>query len=367
MVDRSVRPRSHRIGFLAGLATCAYITACSDEVPSAEDTGAETGILSVGESDESSSESAIESSSSSETTPLADESTGECAEVHVTVTPVVPTMVLLIDQSGSMTEDFGALERWNAVYETLMDADDGVVSRLQGRIRFGLALYSSNDGNQGGECPLLTEVAPALDGFAAIDAAFAPARPIDDTPTGESLAKVAAALAAFPEAGPKAIVLATDGEPDTCDEPDPQNGQEESIAAAQAAFASGIPTHVISVGDEVSQAHLQQLANAGAGLAVDASDPAPYYQALAPDQLIAAFDAIIGGAVSCSFTLEGEVQTDACDGTVSIDGDALDCDTEWRLVDGSTIELLGAACDRLEDGSAHAVEATFPCGTVYIP
>jgi hypothetical protein len=171
----------------------------------------------------------------------------------------------------------------------------------------------------------------------------------------------------FAEPGPKAIVLATDGEPDTCDEPDPQNGQEESIAAAQAAFAMGIPTHVISVGDEVSQDHLQQLANVGAGRATDSSEPAPYYQALAPDQLVDAFDAIIGGSVSCSFTLAGKVMTDACDGTVSIDGDELECGSQWRLVDDTTLELLGDACDRLEDGAEHDVEATFPCGTVLIP
>ncbi len=371
MMDGSGSRFSRRIGSLTGVVTCAYMAACGDAPPATEGTSAETGIVSIGESSEgesSGSTSASSSESSSEGDTVMAESTGECAEVHVTVTQVVPTMILLIDQSSSMTEDFGGTERWTAVYETLMDPDDGVVARLDERIRFGLALYSSENGSQGGVCPLLTEVAPTLGGFAEIDAVFGQAHPIDDTPTGESLAAVADQLAAFAEPGPKAIVLATDGEPDTCAQPDPQEGQALSIAAAESAYAAGIATHVISVGAEVSQAHLQALANVGAGRAADTTEPAPYYQALAPDELVAAFDAIVGDFVSCTFALEGEVEpAEACDGTVSIDGEPLDCGDEWRLIDASTIELLGDACERLKDGASHSVAATFPCGAVFIP
>ena len=37
-----------------------------------------------------------------------------------------------------------------------------------------------------------------------------------------------------PAPGDKVIVLATDGEPDTCAEPNPQNGQGVAVAAAAA-------------------------------------------------------------------------------------------------------------------------------------
>src|SRR5688572_14958809 len=44
-----------------------------------------------------------------------DSFTSGCGEVTVVVTPTTPTLVLLVDQSGSMTEDFGGMGRWDAL------------------------------------------------------------------------------------------------------------------------------------------------------------------------------------------------------------------------------------------------------------
>jgi von Willebrand factor type A domain len=290
-----------------------------------------------------------------------------CTEISVVVSPVIPTIVLLVDQSGSMTTDFSGQERWTALYETLM-GPGGTVESLQSDVRFGLAMYSSVDGNEGGMCPMLTEVGPALDNFAAIDAVYGPAIPIDETPTGESLALVADELAAFAEPGPKAIVLATDGEPDTCAEPNPQNGQPESIAAVQAAFDDDISTFVISVGTEVGASHLQQVANAGVGKDVDDPMPAPYYLALDAGDLVDAFHEIIGGFVSCEVPIDGIVDLDQmCDGTLLLDGVEIACPVDWSMVDESTVELLGDACALWKDGESHEIDATWPCGVVQIP
>jgi hypothetical protein len=38
--------------------------------------------------------------------------------------------------------------------------------------------------------------------------------------------------------------------------------------------------------------------------------------------------------------------------------------TEWRAVDGDTIELIGAACDELKSSSMPSVTSSFPCGVV---
>ncbi|MCA9619551.1 MAG: VWA domain-containing protein, partial [Myxococcales bacterium] len=142
-----------------------------------------------------------------------------CADVQVTFAPVTPNVVLLIDQSGSMTSSYPGGNRWNVLHDALMDPQDGVVHTLEGTVRFGLALYTSFDGNQGGTCPVLTEVSLALGNHAAIDAVYSGAQPEDETPTGESLEQVATALVGLAEDGPKIIILATDGEPDTCAEP----------------------------------------------------------------------------------------------------------------------------------------------------
>ena len=73
-------------------------------------------------------------------------------------------------------------------------------------------------------------------------------------------------LLADTEAQKRILVLATDGEPDTCEQPKPNEGQQESIDAAAHAYANGIPVYVIGIGDDVGMEHLQDVANAGAGV-----------------------------------------------------------------------------------------------------
>jgi hypothetical protein len=290
-----------------------------------------------------------------------------CAEVSVSVEPMIPTIILLVDQSSSMEQDFAGQTRWEALYETIMGGD-GTVAMLQSQVRFGLTLYSSENGDEGGQCPMLTVVDPALDNFEAIDAVYDPADPIDETPTGESLAIVAGTLADFAEPGPKAIVLATDGEPDTCAVPNPQEGQPESIQAVQDAFAAGISTYVISVGTEVGEDHLQDVANVGVGKDIDDANPAPFYVALDAADLVTAFEAIIGDFTSCEIPIDGIVDLpQACDGTLLLDGMELTCPDDWTMLDESTIVLVGDACETWKDGGSHAVSASWPCGAVSIP
>lgn len=284
----------------------------------------------------------------------------ECPDVEVSFTSVVPTVVLLLDQSGSMNEAFGKTTRWQAMRAALMDPSRGVVKALDGKVRFGMALYTSKNGFAGGACPLLTEVEVGLGNHAALASKLAAAEPVDETPTGESIEKVAASLAALDVPGPKYILLATDGEPDTCAEPNPQNGQAVAVAAAKAARAKGIGTFVVSVGNEVSDKHLQDMANAGAGV----SSGAKFWKATDPSGLEGALATITDGVRSCTFTLDGKV-TDAKRGTVTLDGAPLTLDGAdgWKLVSSTQIELQGAACTKVKSGD-HKVKATFACTDV---
>lgn len=294
-----------------------------------------------------------------------DPDSGTCAQARVELTPTTPTVQLLVDRSGSMTRGFGNTNRWAAVYRTLMDDADGIVSRLEGEVRFGLTTYTAQNDVQ--PCPNLTNVEPALINRSAIDSMYRDLDPIEDTPTAPSLDATRELLLGVADQGPKIIVLATDGEPDTCEVPDPDGqpaARAASVAAAQAAHAAGIDVYVISVGGDVSEAHLQDVANAGVGLPVGGATNAPYYRALDPAQLVAAFDQIIDGVRSCSFTLNGTVNVDrAAEGTVTLDGDALEFGVGWRMIDGSTIELIGAACDAVLAGGEHVIEAEFACGS----
>src|SRR5688500_14799668 len=66
----------------------------------------------------------------------------DCASVAVELTDTVPTVMLLIDRSGTMDFDFASTTRWWAVYDTLFDDTAGVVKRLEQEVRFGMALYT---------------------------------------------------------------------------------------------------------------------------------------------------------------------------------------------------------------------------------
>jgi hypothetical protein len=294
---------------------------------------------------------------------------GDCPGVNVDYSRQTPTVILLIDQSGSMDRPFGDSDRWNTLHTALVDPTTGIIANLENDVRFGLALYTSHNGNQGGECPILTEVPIALGNYAAITAVYDNAGPDGDTPTGESIAAVTTQLVAFSEPGQKVIVLATDGEPDTCDEPNPQNGQPESIQAAQDAFQQGVFTFVISVGQDTSLAHLQDVANAGQGLAIGGSQNATYYVANDQAQLEAAFDTIINGVRSCVLALNGVVNPNrASEGQVTLDGTQLVFEDPdgWRLVDTDKVELLGAACEAIKTGE-HDIDVIFTCDIVTIP
>ena len=302
-----------------------------------------------------------------------------CVRDEVKVTSPIPTVIMLIDQSGSMDQRFGNGNRWNVLRDALIDKNTGIISTLESKVRFGLALYTSENGFGAGTppktCPIITDVAPALNNFAAITAKYRANDWKDDTPTGESVDAAVKILDAVSEPGPKVIVLATDGEPDTCADPD--TGDEKvreaaralSVTAVQNAFKKQISTYVISVGNEIGEDHLRAVANAGQGLAVDVDATKRYYLANDQDELATAFDTIVSGVRSCVFTLNGTVQADRADsGSVVLDGKFLiymDKDG-WRLTSPSVLELQGAACAALKKSGDHALKINFPCGD-FIP
>lgn len=294
--------------------------------------------------------------------------TGVCAGTSLNLDKQIPTVLLLVDQSDSMNANFAGSDRWQVLRTSLMDPAAGVVNTLQAQVRFGLALYS---GVRDEPCPVITPVAPAMNNYAAIDAAYpVPTDAIlDNTPTGESIDAASTILQGVAELGQKVIVLATDGDPDSCAEPN-SNGtdppREMSLEAAQRAFQAGVFTFVISVAADADQAHLRELANVGQGYPRnDMMDRA--YLANDQAQLAAAFATIVDGVRSCVFALDGKV-TDGGEtqGTVTLNGAPLTLNDPngWRLSGPSSIELTGTACDTVKNTDNVALNASFPCGIV---
>lgn len=289
----------------------------------------------------------------------------DCPSVTVTPMPRTPTVQLLVDRSGSMDASFGGTSRWNAV-RTALTGPSGVVTTLQDRVIFGASTYSHRQGS--GTCPTVVSTPTRMLNNAAAIQNVLNTNLLVDTPTGESMQRVIADFQANPPAAnsPPIILLATDGLPDTCANPDEQGNtaaQQLSVQQVQAAFTAGIRTYVLSVGNQVGAPHLQQLANAGQGV-----DPLTgtetFYTANDPAQLSAALSAIITGVLSCEFDLSGNVDLSRADeGIVTLNGTPLMYGTQWELVDANTIRILGAACDMLRSGGG-TLQATFECGVI---
>ena len=293
-----------------------------------------------------------------------------CARSDVVAGRVTPQVILVIDQSSSMHDPLGGGTRWNVLRDFLLK-DDGLIKSLQDRMKFGIAMYSARSADPADVCPLVTTVQPALDNYDAIAASYRGAEPIEDTPTGDSIDKIVASL---PKPAPDAprdpviLVLATDGEPDRCEQLDPQGpeAQAETIEAVTRAHAMHIQTFVIGVGAEISKAHQQAVANAGVGM--PAGQNAPYWTADDDASLRTALMDIIGAQISCDIELKGRVEGDACAGTVSLSGQSLACKNAdgWELVDPSHIRLLGKACDSFKREESSTLSVTFPCAAVVL-
>ncbi len=273
-----------------------------------------------------------------------------CIDVNVSFDPQIPTVILLVDQSSSMNAGGGwsvpadyepwgcetnGTWRWNVVRNVLFNPTSGVVKPLEDKVRFGLTLYSSDDFEIA--CPALDKVPVALNNYDAMLERFECSELIEDTPTQASLEDAVADLEAIDEPGPKIVILATDGEPDTCECPD----------------FSG--THVPAECRGMNAAAKQQEAMDGV-------------VASGPDELQAAFQEIIDGARSCVLELDGEIASGkSSSGDIRLNGEKLAYDDPngWRGNSPTQIELLGEACEAIKTGN-HELTIKFPCGSFIV-
>lgn len=342
-----------------------------------------------------------------------------CIDVEVTFDPVIPNVVLLIDQSGSMNAQDGfapaveaAIEagyvpwdctrtsmgdnvvstedyRWNVVRNVLFHPETGVVKPLENSVRFGYASYTYNTAVE--TCPQLEEVAIDFGNHAAMleEHACNDFPGSGNTPTRESLTQVAEQFAATDLEGPKIIVLATDGLPDNCvcenwsnqggecassncDEEDmvdrggtmmcpEQAEQYDVVIEAQRIHEElGIAIEVINVSNPSNAtlaAHLDDVAERGGAFSKAAID------GFNPAALTDAFKTIIDGVRSCAIDLDGTITAGKEDtGVVTVDGVELvyNGPDGWIVNSPTQIELVGMACETIKSGD-HDIDVSFPC------
>jgi hypothetical protein len=287
-----------------------------------------------------------------------------CPAIHFTPAKVTPSIELVFDKSQSMNQDFddqaptGANDpvKFDTEKTALVDASKGIVAQLQNSAYFGIQMFP------GASCQTTFSAPRALGNATAIGQLIGAHGPSGNTPTSTA---IDAAVKDFhdnppPAGSPPIIVLSTDGEPNDC------NGNkttQPSIDSATAAFNAGIKLFVLTVGNHFPAEFAQALASAGQG----GQAGAKAFSATDPATMAAAFQQIIGGAVSCDLTLDKQVQADkASQGIVTLGGKTLVFGTDWKLdADGKTIHLLGTACTNLKNTGGQ-VDATFPCGSVIL-
>jgi hypothetical protein len=283
-----------------------------------------------------------------------------CEAVSVTLDQLRPAVTLLVDQSGSMraaypTRDSGQT-RWQVVRQALLDPNTGVVQSLQQSVQFALIFYTSHNGFSGGGCPLLNQVPPATGNYEPIRQLYDQSAPDDDTPTGAAVVQVTKEITASGRRVPEVILLVTDGDPDTCEQPDPQNGQSAAISAVTQAYAAGIELYVLGVSSDISGDKLQQLANAGQGRpidavwGVDAGAAEPYQASDSVAGLTEQLRGILARVPLCDVELDRDVAVEELGvGNVVLDGRALrygDPDG-FTFKDARHLQIQGKACETL--------------------
>jgi hypothetical protein len=295
-----------------------------------------------------------------------------CSETRVQATPVLASIMFLVDGSSSMEMPYGLASdagvssptRWSVIRDALVGAGNGVAHALDGKARFGLAVFGTN-----ATCPLPQGVVtPALGNADALAAALPINPPGMFTPTGPALDQISDMLPDGAAAtGPQIIVLATDGEPNDCTV-DIFSGVETdyapSIAAATKARGKHQKLFVVSVADADGEfaAHLQQMANIGAGLDPAATPGAHVYYPGDSVSLTDTLMTLLSDELPCDLELErGIVAGTECNASVTLNGQQLPCQAEdgWQLADPTHIRLTGIACAALQGDAAFTVDV--PC------
>jgi len=295
-----------------------------------------------------------------------------CVDITRRYASSPPTVLLLIDQSSSMRESFGESTRWDVLRQAIVDPDEGLLTWLDASANIGLISYTSLNGyERGRECPITQREDVRLGNAERIRRFYGAVEPFlgGDTPTADAIDLAVSTLAAADIGPARYVLLLTDGVPDTCAEPDPQNGFDDAVDAVVRARELGVSVKAVGVSPEIERRGLQRMANAAAGKPLDleygedAGAEAPLYASTQPRELATQLKGVFGDVRSCSVELGTDVDARrAGQGRLVLDGRELEYRgvDGWSLASAHEIELHGRACSSVLDGGEQ-LEIELPC------
>ena len=322
---------------------------------------------------------------------------GVCACTELSFLSDAPNLYFVLDRSGSMSTD----NKWTTVRLVVSQ----VMKSLGPRANFGVAIFPSPTSNdtcaaggqvmnvRQGDAPAGTQ-GPTTSTMISVTSVA----PLGGTPTAATLDALVPTLQSL--SGRTFVILATDGGPN-CDatavctseacieniegvQGCPPNGtpnccdpsinsygpldcldRQPTIDAVSAIAKAGIPTYVVGVpGSGPYAALLDELAKAGG--TARASEPL-YYRVDSTDQsaLQSALAQIAAKiTATCTLTLS-QPPPDPTHVNVYFDNQAVPADpvNGWTL-SGSTVTLVGSACDEVMSGTVLNVRVVAGCPTV---
>jgi hypothetical protein len=263
-----------------------------------------------------------------------------CEEQEPSIDFLEPTMVMVLDHSGSMGSSFsdpmlGSISRWNALH----NAVTFILETYSSVVEFGVKVFPSDFG-----CGVSAglDVDPALDNGQGILAAMPPATSTGtgSTPAYEGYLEGVAALLAADPTRPRAALLLLDGDAGC------EGSPEQLTAEIGALFQNeGIPTYVVGVDiSSFTLADMNDYAEAGGVPFGMPGDPERFYNATDTTQLQAFMDVVIGDLLSCDLELDPAPDFP---NLTEVD------------IDGASYDLIDAeACENGEDGWTYSVEHT---------
>jgi hypothetical protein len=307
----------------------------------------------------------------------------QCAQEQVPIEPTPPDILIVMDQSLSMTRtvdnqvctggtttgnaNCGTDSRW---YKTIV-AVQAVVNATQSKVNWGL-FYLGNEATQCGAAtapavPItLGESYPLIEqSFAAV--AFTGAA---GTPTASAIKNAVSYMRTVSDDNPKYLLLATDGEPN-CAGGTLMTGDATGAANAIAsARTAGFDTFVVGIAtdtDSAATSALNLAAQAGGHPQTGAATE--YYAVNDTATLEAALTQIVSIAASCTISL---ANTPKGEWTVAIsatnpDGQTVEIPSDpndgWAYTDATrtSISLLGSSCEGLKNGEYTNFNFVFTC------
>jgi hypothetical protein len=331
-------------------------TACSGSSKQAPDSGADGG---------------------GDTDPLPDGG-GDCDEVGFPLAGTPPSIVVLIDRSGSMSLG----DQWEILCLALGD----ITAQMDNQIRFALMLFPHENG-MCAPAPAVPVVPLADHNAAEIAAVLEDTAPLGPgTPTAMSLRAAYLYLLGESDETPKFVVLATDGAPncssdptlvcETCVSSDPGLLCDDPFICLddQATYGQviefhdnwGIDTYVIGMGGVVDvwdQVMSNIASHGGTG---------DFYQGNSPAALQQALQEIAAETTGCTFAVDWEALEEGTSTNpdlvnVYADGEVVpysaDCQDPagWHWLDEITIALCEGLCHDYRWGYVSQISATFGC------